>query len=240
MNSAFLIHNSAFPYILYSMKKFVAIFCFLPIFALFACSDGDLKKYAGSISELRDRVFCAEDDSYAVTAVSGVRESPYETDGVSGDKCDFTVVTVVPTSFAAGSVYTYCAVIGNETLRGELLPHPFLPQLSIDLPVRASGDFAFSVSHEGGERAYTLADAVTGECISAEKAFSIALEKLREPLGRFKHKNKLQAEIYVRLTKNTTVASGGDYFWFVSFASATDSVAVLLHCNTGAVAAIRT
>ena len=80
---------------------------------------------------------------------------------------------------------------------------------------------------------------VTGDNIGAEKALTIALDKLKNELKRFRSKGKLHAEIYVRLMENPIDGNGG-YFWYVAFVGADkDTVAVLLKSDTGAVSATR-
>ncbi|MDE7395881.1 MAG: hypothetical protein K2M95_07170 [Clostridiales bacterium] len=217
-------------------KAFLVLTLFFSLF-LFGCGGGNLHKYESNISELREHLFAAESAGYKITAVSGVREDPYEMDGRSEKKRAFTVVTVIPAQYAAGQTLTYRAECGDKTFEGDLLPHPFAAQFSVDLPFTATEPFSFTVIDKT-ETSFTLEKVVTGDAIGAEKALTIALEKLKKDLARFKSKGKLHAEIYVRLIENTTSGEGG-YFWYVAFVSDADSIAVLLHADTGAVAATR-
>ena len=118
------------------------------------------------------------------------------------------------------------------------MPHPFAQSLSVDIPATATGDFTVTV-FGGGEQTFELKNSVQGEIISAEKAFDIALDKLKNELKKFRSKGKLHAEIYVRLMENPIDGNGG-YFWYVSFVGEDKvTVAVLLRGDTGAVAATR-
>ena len=221
-----------------TVKALSAVLCVLCCTVLFGCGGSVLEKYTDSISELRDKVFCAESASYKIAAISGHREDPYEMNGVSGAKRAFTVITVTPTAFAPDKAYRYKAEIGDDVYEGDLLPHPFAQSLSADIPVAAAADFTVSVTCDGTE---TLAvkNTVPGEIIGAEKALSIALEKLRDELKRFRSHGKLHAEIYVRLMENPIDGNGG-YFWYVAFVGEDKStVAVLLKSDTGAVSAVR-
>lgn len=212
---------------------FILVACLL----LCGCGGGNLKKYEANISEIREHLFAAASAEYTVSAVAGVREDPYETDGKSGAKRAFTVVTVIPASYPAGQTLRYRAASGEQSFEGDLLPHPFAPQFSVDLPFTATDAFSFTVIGKE-ESTFTLERVVTGDAIGAEKALTIALDKLKKDLSRFKSKGKLHAEIYVRLIENTTSGVGG-YFWYVAFANTADSIAVLLYADTGAVAATR-
>ena len=62
---------------------------------------------------------------------------------------------------------------------------------------------------------------------------------MKNEIKRFKHKGKLDCEIYVRLMENPIDGSGG-YFWYVAFVGEDkNTVAVLLRGDTGAVGAVR-
>ncbi len=210
----------------------------LSLSALCGCGSSQLEKNMNNVSELRNRLFAAESADYKLTAISGVREEPYSLDGVSSNKRDFTVLTVTPTVFSAAQSYRYKTEINGTTYEGDLLPHPFAQSLSVDIPATATGDFTVTV-FGGGEQTFELKNSVQGEIISAEKAFDIALDKLKNELKKFRSKGKLHAEIYVRLMENPIDGNGG-YFWYVSFVGEDKvTVAVLLRGDTGAVAATR-
>lgn len=228
------------------MKKYGKILSLTLVFAVVAfccalvcgCGESKLSKYDDNISELRERIFAAEDTDYKITAISGRREDPYEMNGVSGQKRDFTVITVTPTTFSPDKNYRYRAEIGESAYEGDLLPHPFARSLSADIPCEASGEFSLTITC-GADSSFCVKPAETGELITCEKAFSIALDKLDSELKRFRSKGKLNAEIYVRLVENPIDGSGG-YFWYVAFVGeGKETVAVLLKGDTGAVSALR-
>lgn len=203
-----------------------------------ACGKGNLDKYSKNIAELRERLYAAEDADYKVRAISGVREDPYEIDGVVAGKREFTVITVTPSDYRPDVNYRYRVTVGDKTYEGDMLPHPFAQSISADIAAAAKAGFTFTLIGDG-ERSYEMKDSVSGGVISAEKAFSIALNKLKPQLRRFRERGKLNAEIYVRLVENPIDGSGG-YYWYVSFVgSGRDTVAVLLRGETGEVGAIR-
>lgn len=216
----------------------IILMCALCALCFFGCGKSNLEKYGNNISELRERLFAAENADYKITAISGRREDPYELDGVSVSKRDFTVITVTPAVFEANKIYRYKVTVGDAVYEGDFLPHPFAQSLSADIPVAVAEDFVL-VLNDSAEKSFELKSVVTGELISSEKAFSIALDKLKSELKRFRSKGKLNAEIYIRLMENPIDGSGG-YFWYVAFVGENkETVAVLLKGDTGAVSAIR-
>ena len=76
-------------------------------FCLVGCGKSELDKYSSKISELREYLYSAANDDYRVTAISGVREDPYELNGLSCTKREFTVITVTPKTFAPNKTYKY-------------------------------------------------------------------------------------------------------------------------------------
>ena len=216
----------------------MALFVLAVTFSLTACGKGNIEKYSKSIAELRERLYAADDVDYKVRAIAGVRENPYEIDGVVAEKREFTVITVTPAVYRPDISYRYRVTIGDQTFEGDMLPHPFAQSVSADIPAAAREDFTFTLIGSG-ERSFDMVDSVAGSVISSEKAFTIALNKLKPELKRFREKGKLNAEIYVRLVENPIDGSGG-YYWYVSFVgSGRDTVAVLLRGETGEVGAIR-
>lgn len=222
----------------FSIAAIISAILMCAVLGMSGCGKTQLSKYGENISELREHLFAAESAEYKITAISGVREDPYELNGVSGAKRDFTVITVTPAVFAPDKTYRYTATIGDSTFEGSLMPHPFAQSLSVDIPMAATEDFSVTVGC-GEEQTFELKNSVPGDLISAEKAFGIALEKLKNEIKRFKTKNKLNAEIYVRLMENPIDGNGG-YFWYVSFVGEDKTtVAVLLKGETGEVSAVR-
>ena len=216
----------------------IALFVLAVVFTCTACAKGNIEKYSGSIAELRERLYAADGDGFKVRAIAGVRENPYEIDGVVGEKREFTVITVTPEVYRPDISYRYRVTLGEQSFEGDMLPHPFAQSVSADIPAAAREDFTFTLIGDG-ERSFEMVDPVAGGVISSEKAFTIALSKLKPELKRFREKGKLKAEIYVRLVENPIDGSGG-YYWYVSFVgSGRDTVAVLLRGETGEVGAIR-
>lgn len=220
-------------------KIIVFILCSISVLCLFSCKDS-VKKYNANISELRTNMYAAENESMKASAITGRRENPYLLDGQSNEKLDFTVITVTPTSYVASNKYTYSVTLDGKEYKGEFLPHPFAPSLSTDIPLKTvANEIDIIVDCSGTAQTLKLISKISADTISADKALTIALNKLKPQLKEFQVSGKLNAEIYVRLTDNPIDATGG-YFWYVAFINETQTTyAVLLNSTTGEVAAIK-
>ena len=82
---------------------FAALMTAATLVLLASCAPADT-----DISERRTDYFTASDEMFTVTAVSGMRETPYETDGVVANMISYTLITVSPTDKAVFDVTATC------------------------------------------------------------------------------------------------------------------------------------
>lgn len=195
------------------------------------------RKYYASISEIRDAAYEGECEGMKVSVVSGVREDPFVADGKSGEKKDFTVITVTFDEFTANLPYSYFVTIGDTEYSGVLSMHPFSESYSVELSVRTRqpsvtvkvtlGDFSAEAE---------AASVLESDDISADRALEVALKALEEDLKRWK-KEGTQYEIYVRFIPNPINSDGG-HFWYVVFLGG-DTCAALINRKSGEVVGIK-
>lgn len=213
------------------MKRsiFVVMSLILSAVMLTACSGGLSRNK--NVSEYRDNIFVGSSEHFTVEAMTGFREAPFEIDGISGDKCDFCLVTVKPKDFDPTAEYTYKLTYDGSEYEGEFVKHPFESTYSFEIPVRIEGDgISVEISGETAE----LTSVKTELYITPEKAFEIAKKRLSDS-EVYRGKN----EIYVRLISNPVNASGG-YFWYVAFVSEEkETAAVLIEPETMEIVAVR-
>lgn len=217
------------------MKKFGFFILFslllTSVFFLSACSNG-LGKQKKNVSEYRDNVYVGSDSDFALEAVTGYREMPFEIDGKSGDKADFCLVTISPTDFDPTASYNYKIILGEVKYEGECVKHPFANTFSFEVAARCN-ESSLTVELNGHE--IELSSVKNEQFISPEKAFEIAYKRLKDSdvikNGKY--------EIYIRLIKNPVNASGG-YFWYVAFVDENkETCAVLLQPETMEITAVR-
>lgn len=211
------------------MKKlsivFAGIMTALTVILLLACSNDGMK----NVSERRSEYFTATSDGLTVTAVSGVRETPFEADGVVGELKPYTLLTVVPDKFDVDAVYTYSAVIGEYKYGGTLIAHPFAASYSAELDVEAIGEFTVSITVGGSNTDLALQSVLTDGTLTFDQAIDAAKTELK-PRGDY--------EIRARIIKNPLNDDG--ICWHVAFVSADGSGGVLLDPITAKVLAKKT
>jgi hypothetical protein len=197
------------------MKKRIIIVLSIVITAavLFSACSKTIANDA-SLSELRDNIFVGENDTYKVNIVSGIRENPFEIDGVSQkDKVYFTIITVTPKEKNPIAEYSFSTTISDTEYNGKLNKHPFNDTYSIEIntePKASSIDVSITLGEESS--IVTASSVKTEDFITADKAFEIAKKALSQ---KIKDK-KADYEIFIRLIENPNNPENG-YFWYVAF-----------------------
>ena len=192
---------------------FAAIMTVATVWIFCACSADGMAR----VSERRSGYFAATSDAMTVTAVSGVRETPYETDGAIGALKPYTLITVVPAKFDVDAVYTYSATIGQATYGGTLIVHPFAASFSAELDVEATDGFTVTVTRGGEKTELVLGSVVTDDMLAYDRAIDAAKTELK-PRGDY--------EIRARIIKNPLGDDG--LCWHVAFYSADAQSGVLI------------
>lgn len=212
-------------FILYCMKK--RLFCIflsavLTVLACGAvgCSDGE-----EIISERRSGYFSCARGGYGATAISGVREDPFEADGAVGDKKPYTLITLTPDSFDMDKVYTYSAKIGNSEFAGTMIVHPFAGSFSAEIECEATGDFIFTATDGKEKIEFNMISLVPSDSIDFSRAIEAGRTALH-PSGKY--------EVRARVVKNPI---GDGLCWHVLFISESGSKGVLLDMHSAKVLA---
>ncbi len=213
------------------MKKVVVSVITLLVLSTFIGCKSQLDKNMQNVSEYRDTLYLASGNNFSVQVISGIKETPYEINGISEDKRNFTVITVTPKDFISGGTYRYKLSYSNRDIEGELIQHPFAESFSVDVGEKVSGDITLEVSGEGASENFELKNVIPANKISTDKAYDIAIKKLKVIPKK--------GESYLRIVSNPIDDEGG-YFYYVAFADGNGNIkAVLLDILDGSVRAIR-
>lgn len=219
------------------MKKIVNFFLIIPLFfCLIGCSGGK-NKYEASISEYRDALYEGADSDYSVEIIGGNRENPFEIDGVSGSKYNYTLITVTPAKEIGDKALSLHLEMNGEKYEGTALRHPYKTSFSFEIPVCPCGEEITLTLSDGNKESAITAKSVRGENdIGGAKALEIALDQLKEPLSAYCEKDTFVGEIFIRYIKNP-LGKDKRYFWYVAFIPKADPdkiIAVLIDPVTGA------
>ena len=223
-------------------KKILGMACLIMAISAVAFCFGcksPLEKREAELSELRDELMVAKTERMTVTLCSGTRENPFEIDGKSGDKTDFTVLTAIFSGLSDNAEMSYRLVANDRTYEGQLSKHPFKNSYSIELDERIKGAATATITSGDFSETIDMKSVFTGEEISADDALVIAEKRLKTRIDGMKEGKTLNAEVYVRYIENP-ISSAGGYYWYVAFCPEKYEVyAVLIDPITREITAVR-
>lgn len=211
------------------MKKlsylFAAVMTALTVALFGGCGTDEIK----NLSERRSSFFTGGAEGISVTVVSGVRESPYVSDGKAGALIPYTLITLVPREFDIDAVYTYSAEVGSHEFGGGFTVHPFAASFSAEFEFETTSDFTAVISQ--GDKTYNieLVSAIPDGAISYSRAVEAARTEIK-PSGEY--------EVRARLLSNPLGGEG--LCWHVAFITANGQTGVLLDPVTAKVLAKKT
>ncbi len=218
------------------MKKlcmaFAAIMAAATIILLGGCGVREPK----NLSERRSGYFTSTDGKYAVTAISGVREDPYESDGTAQPLKPYTLITLAPVDKAAFDIdaeFKYEATVADaeseRSFGGAMIMHPFAASYSAEFDFETTHNFKVKIIIGTETLEYELCSAVPENAIDYRAAIDAAKTELDVPDD---------CEVRVRLIKNPVDKTG--LCWQVSFITGTDvSSGVLLDPVTARAIAVK-
>lgn len=193
-----------------------------------------------NLSERRSGFFYATDGKYALTAISGVRETDYAQDGLASELKPYTLITLAPVDKAAFDIdeeYSYQATVGyvdgvtvsERSFGGGMVMHPFAASYSAEFDFETTQSFKVKISIGTQSYEYELTSIVPEDAIDYKTAIDVAKGEL-ELVGAY--------EIRARLIKNPVDRNDG-LCWHVAFISGEGASGVLIDPTTARIIAVK-
>ncbi len=202
------------------MKKCLFYFIIALICIFFAgCTPSYNSLINQNISEQRETLFVATDEYVKCTFMSGLREEPYEINGVSNKLVQFGVFTITVLSVPSEelSEIAYEATVNGKVYTGILEKSPFeqcvyAGDIGINIRQNATISLFYVINQVG--RTINLENKMTDWVVNCAEAKEIASRELKNFISEYVVNNKLNAEIYVKIASD---ASGTlkPYYWLV-------------------------
>lgn len=211
------------------MKKYLIIFAFITMaafmVALFSgCSDG-VGTNNSNVSDVRYGIFDGECEEYNATFVYGMRENPYNSDGISNKNVEFGILSVVFLErIDEKETVNFSLTINDNTINGKLEKSPYTSEYMADIGTTCPDDATISLKislasndNSSSDKSITLTNQNLSWEINYENAYKIGTEALSEEVKAL-NKSKTGYEVYVKIiTQQQT--NFGTYFWAVSIVS---------------------
>ncbi len=214
--------------------KFRYLFSILPIFMITFLFTGcgttieDLAK--NNIAEMHNHYFIGSTENFQISLWSGVREEPFEPDGIRGQMLDFCILSVVPVGNVGTFGLNYNLEINDKPYSGEFQKSPFDNSFAaaLDFLVTDSDTIFADIIHDGITETGKLSCVSCNFTVNSTQALDIAIENVGEQILALTDDNK-SIEGYVRII--TTDRNIGVYFWYIRFIN-TDGKEICLVIDT--------
>ena len=170
------------------MKKFIPILLIIFILPLSACGKGDYM--ASNMSEVTHIFYVGQVGSDYASISVGQREEPYQKDGVSKPKVDFSLISLYVEGYYLMRLDCIVTVNGvSQEVTLECVGGNYM----YDLAYALSADDEITISYLN--KSMTFENASKNFAVSEKRALEIAREQLSTELKE--HQNK--AEFYLRV-----------------------------------------
>ncbi len=225
-----------------SMKKKILCLAVLMLclFGLTACNNTkiDLNNY---LIEERNNLFTAEDDNYAVTFSTGLREKEYDLDGVRNEMVDFGVLTIarIDRQPIATTGCEYVLTIDDEVLRGNLIKSELDNTYSCDLErsVLNESKIHVQINITGYTFEKDLENTSNDFSVDKTAAISVANSELNESLNGFS-KDKNNFEAVMKIVKDYSTSEVKNYYWYIGVVAQNgETLGILIDATNGDVIA---
>ena len=204
------------------MKNYLIAFMSLSliVFMIFLFSGCTQSQNENNIADIRQEIFDCECEEFNATFVCGMRENPYQANGVANKLTEFGIISVVFESKPQQENISYSLVLNNEkTFSGQLEKNPYSNEYMADVgfSVDPNSSLSLTISVGGEEKEIVLQNKSNSWTIKSEDALEIGLDAFKDEIANF-NKNNETYELFVKImTQQQT--NFGKYYWNVSIVS---------------------
>ena len=214
-------------------------FCFSLLCYMSGCSKKIEEVFKENLSELHNNYFVGQTENFNISLWSGIREEPYEMDGIKQNTTDFCILNVVPKNKGTETYgLSYTIEINEETQNGEFEKSPYDSSLASDLKIKINDDdsifvyLVYNAQTEIGKMTCISKDF----SISQQQALDIAISNMQNELLELTDNNSESIEAYCKII--STDKNLGVYFWFIDVVNKEGShISLVIDTTTGEIVA---
>lgn len=215
------------------MKKTI-LFSFIAClsFAFIGCGASLETQIKANLSDVRYCVFTGKNQNISISLICGMRENPYNYDGVSNKKCEFGIITMTSNKGALANSNFTLSVDGAE-ITGVLEENPYDHSFMTDIERVIDSESTVYISIENIVENMILTCESLSWQVQYKDALEIGVDALLEDAKRFMDGNNLRAESYLKIIfdqkSNTT-----PYYWYFGIVGENgENIAVIIDPANG-------
>ena len=176
---------------------------------------GQIDLARNNLAEARFYMKQAQTDTLKIQFYSGMREEPYEMNGIAEKTTAFAIINVDPKDSSLKEAHELRGTIkiGEELIEVTLDRNPYDKNFAADISrfVEVEKEITFTLFLSDTETpTFTLVNAMPESAITWERALEIATERTADKL-----KEQKQFETYVKIISDLSTESGA--FWYIQF-----------------------
>ena len=185
-----------------------------------------------NLSDVRYNVFVGKNNEINVSLMSGMREMPYNFDGISNKKCEFGIITLTSQKTKLINSNFTLKVDGAE-INGTLEENPYNHSFMTDIEKIIDCKSTVYISIENIVENMILTCESKEWQVQYDDALKIGTEALLEKAKMFVEGNELQAESYLKIIFDQS-SNDSPYYWYFGITGKNgETIAVIIDVNTG-------
>lgn len=201
------------------MKNYLIIFGSLSliVFAIFLFSGCTGTTNENNLADIRTGIYDGECEDFNATFVYGMRETPYQSNGVANKLVEFGIISVVFESKPKQETIQYSLKLnGDKTFSGELEKNPFSNEFMADVgfSIEPNSSLSLTLSIDGEEKEVVLQNKSNSWTIQSQEALEIGTNAFKDEIATYT-KNKETYELFVKIISQQQT-NFGKYYWSVS------------------------
>lgn len=211
------------------MKKGCLVLCLIGGLLFTGCSNTVENKVKNNLSEVVESYYYGECEDFKGSLSIGHRENPYNYDGVSKNKVNFSVLTLF-TSSNDEFIFAEIVINGESSkifLERDLISGAYLAELDRN-SIKGS---TIKVRYLNNE--IDLACKSDDFCLSYSDVIKIGSETFKSELNSLIFNNNLKAECYIRVLEDVSNNFIKNYWYFYVYTVEGISYSCVIDVNTG-------
>lgn len=218
--------------------KFVFIFLALVAVLILGGCKFDIKyEMLNNLSDVRYNLFEAVTQEAKVTLMCGLREEPYEYNGLSNRKCEFGVITVNFINAQVADGFDFSLQAGQKEYKGKLERNPYQHNYMADIEALIGDDENVYLTINGVGSEMVLVCISKNWTVQYKNALEIATTHFETNAKQFFKNRKFNAECYLKIIYDEN-SDFETYLWYFGIVG-TDSnrLSLVIDVNSGQILA---
>lgn len=185
---------------------------FLIFTLLVGCGKGNIKSdVVNNMADIRYNLFVGQAENISANLMCGMRENPYQADGIAKKTVQFGVITVTLKNRPTESVH-YSLVAGKQSFAGVLEENPYNHTFMVDIEKIIDGEEGVYLTVEGVASNMQLMPISKDWAVQYDKALELGISALEEDIKSMYHKRKFKAECFLKIILDQN-AINNPYYW---------------------------